>query len=131
MRVLKEINKICKKFLQSGVDVAYKTYVVNWKTVCHHFKEGGLGVRDVEICTKASITKHAAGDSPPPNGVRGRNCIMKDMFGRTIAYKSIQLSGVTPEGFYCVIVDEVILDDVQLFMEGGTLGDISSGETVV
>ncbi|KAF6173618.1 hypothetical protein GIB67_022977 [Kingdonia uniflora] len=75
--------------------------------------------------------KLAAGDLPPPNGARGRNCIMKDMFGKTITYKSIQLSGVAPEGFYHVIVDEVILNDVQLFMEGGTLGDISSGETVV
>ncbi|KAF6153194.1 hypothetical protein GIB67_016673 [Kingdonia uniflora] len=73
----------------------------------------------------------AAGYSLPPDGARGRKCIMKDMYGRTIAYKSIQLSGVAPEGFYRVIVDGVILDDVQLFMEGGTQGDISSGETVV
>ncbi|KAF6168764.1 hypothetical protein GIB67_012162 [Kingdonia uniflora] len=73
----------------------------------------------------------AARDSPPPDGVRGRNCIMKDMYSGTVAYGSIQFSGVAPEGFYRVIVDEVIHDDVQLFMEGGTLGDISSGEAVV
>ncbi|KAF6155144.1 hypothetical protein GIB67_019670 [Kingdonia uniflora] len=54
----------------------------------------------------------AAGDSLPPDGARGKNCIMKDMYGKTIAYKSIQLSGVAPEGFYRVIVDEVILNDV-------------------
>ncbi|KAF6147599.1 hypothetical protein GIB67_031590 [Kingdonia uniflora] len=75
--------------------------------------------------------KQATRDSPPPDGVRGRNCIIKDMYGGTIVYGSIQLSGVAPEGFYRVIVDEVIRDDVQLFMEGGTLGDISLGETVV
>ncbi|KAF6156513.1 hypothetical protein GIB67_011314 [Kingdonia uniflora] len=73
----------------------------------------------------------ATRDSPPPDRVRGRNCIMKDMYGRIVAYKSIQLSGVAPKGFYRVIVDEVIRDDVQLFMEGGTLGDISSGEIVI
>ncbi|KAF6138651.1 hypothetical protein GIB67_032545 [Kingdonia uniflora] len=39
-----------------------------------------------------------------------------------VAHGSIQLSGVAPEGFYRIIVDEVIRDDVQLFMEGGTLG---------
>ncbi|KAF6144129.1 hypothetical protein GIB67_004802 [Kingdonia uniflora] len=69
--------------------------------------------------------------SPPPDGVKGRNCIIKDMYGRTVAYESIQLSGVAPEGFYRIIVDEVIHDDVQLLMEGGTLGDISTGETVI
>ncbi|KAF6175769.1 hypothetical protein GIB67_035896 [Kingdonia uniflora] len=73
----------------------------------------------------------ATRDSPPLDGVRSRNCIMKDMYGRTVAYGSIQLSGVAPEGFYRVIVDEVIRDDVQLFMKGGTLGDISSGETII
>ncbi|KAF6144873.1 hypothetical protein GIB67_001884 [Kingdonia uniflora] len=44
-----------------------------------------------------------------------------------ISYGSIQLSGVAPEGFYRILVDEVIRDDVQLFMEDGTLDDISSG----
>ncbi|KAF6134661.1 hypothetical protein GIB67_002062 [Kingdonia uniflora] len=33
--------------------------------------------------------EQATGDSPPPDGVRGRNCIIKDVYGRTIAYKSI------------------------------------------
>ncbi|KAF6134536.1 hypothetical protein GIB67_028557 [Kingdonia uniflora] len=73
----------------------------------------------------------ATRDSPPPDGVRGRNCIMKYMYGGTVPYGSIQLSGVAPGGFYRVIVDEVIHDDVQLFMEGGTFGNISSGETVL
>ncbi|KAF6167479.1 hypothetical protein GIB67_031680 [Kingdonia uniflora] len=68
----------------------------------------------------------ATRDSPPPDGVRGINCIMKDMYGGTVAYGSIQLSGVAPEGFYRVIVDEVIRDDLQLFMEGGTLVDMKS-----
>ncbi|KAF6139829.1 hypothetical protein GIB67_009676, partial [Kingdonia uniflora] len=73
----------------------------------------------------------ATRDSPPTDGVRGRNCIMKDMYSETVAYESILLSGVAPEEFYRVIIDEVIHDDVQLFMEGSTLGDISSDETVV
>ncbi|KAF6167950.1 hypothetical protein GIB67_020520, partial [Kingdonia uniflora] len=50
--------------------------------------------------------KEATKDSSPPDGVRGINCIMKDMYGRTVAYGSIQLSGVAPEGFYRVIVDD-------------------------
>ncbi|KAF6177066.1 hypothetical protein GIB67_015941 [Kingdonia uniflora] len=50
--------------------------------------------------------------SPPPDGARGRSSIMKEIYSRTIAYKSIQLSGLAPEGFYRVIVDEVILDDM-------------------
>ncbi|KAF6151272.1 hypothetical protein GIB67_017136 [Kingdonia uniflora] len=54
----------------------------------------------------------ATRDSPPLDGVRGRNCIMKDMYGGTVAYESIQLSGVVPEGFYRVIVDALICDDV-------------------
>ncbi|KAF6173630.1 hypothetical protein GIB67_022989 [Kingdonia uniflora] len=64
------------------------------------------------------LTRPATRDSPLPDGARGRNCIMKDMYGRTVAFKIIQLSGVAPEGFYRVIVDEAIRDDVQLFMEG-------------
>ncbi|KAF6143304.1 hypothetical protein GIB67_039087 [Kingdonia uniflora] len=77
----------------------------------------------------ATINFMAAGDSSPPDGAKVRNCTMKDMYGITIAYKSIMLSGVAPEEFYSVLVDVVILDDVQLFMEGGTLGDISSDLT--
>ncbi|KAF6159270.1 hypothetical protein GIB67_032041 [Kingdonia uniflora] len=75
--------------------------------------------------------EEATRDSPSPDGVRGINCIMKDMYGETVTYESIQLSRVAPEGFYRVIVDEAIRDDVQLFMEGDTLGDISSGKAVV
>ncbi|KAF6177031.1 hypothetical protein GIB67_040929, partial [Kingdonia uniflora] len=31
----------------------------------------------------------ATRDSSPPDGVTGRNCIMKDMYGGTVAYGSI------------------------------------------
>ncbi|KAF6135674.1 hypothetical protein GIB67_028245 [Kingdonia uniflora] len=60
-----------------------------------------------------------------------KNCAWWMLDIGQVAYGSIQLSGVAPEGLYRFIVDEIIRNDVQLFMEGGTLGDISSGETVV
>ncbi|KAF6174435.1 hypothetical protein GIB67_024457 [Kingdonia uniflora] len=47
----------------------------------------------------------AARDLPPPDEARGINCIMKDMYGRTIAYKSIQLSGRLLKVFYYVIMN--------------------------
>ncbi|KAF6141121.1 hypothetical protein GIB67_006566 [Kingdonia uniflora] len=45
------------------------------------------------------IISQVAGDSPPPDGAKGRNCIMKDMYGITFAYKCIQLSGWLLKGF--------------------------------
>ncbi|KAF6150768.1 hypothetical protein GIB67_020851 [Kingdonia uniflora] len=81
-----------------------------------------LGKPRLQTAYKLTVTsrmQHATRDSPPTDGVRGRNCIMKDMYGGTVAYESILLSGVAPEEFYRVIIDEVIRDDVQLFMEGG------------
>ncbi|KAF6137436.1 hypothetical protein GIB67_009912 [Kingdonia uniflora] len=60
----------------------------------------------------ATVNFMAAGDSSSPDGARVRNCIMNDMYGKTIAYKRIQLSGVAPEEFYRVLVDVVIFDDV-------------------
>ncbi|KAF6145196.1 hypothetical protein GIB67_041391 [Kingdonia uniflora] len=72
----------------------------------HTYLSTGGNVDYANTLVKSIEVFKAAGDSPPPNGVRGRNYIMKDMFGRAIAYKSIQLSGVAPEGFYRVIVDE-------------------------
>ncbi|KAF6156996.1 hypothetical protein GIB67_039757, partial [Kingdonia uniflora] len=93
-----------------------------------------LGKPRLQTAYKLTVTsrmQHLTRDSPPTDGVRGRNYIMKDMYGGTVVYESILLSGVAPEEFYRVIIDEVIRDDVQLFMEGGTLGDISSDETIV
>ncbi|KAF6153158.1 hypothetical protein GIB67_031112 [Kingdonia uniflora] len=84
-----------------------------------------------EKSKKNQFADEATRDSSPPDGVRDRNYIMKDIYGGTVAYRSIQLSGVASKEFCHVIVDEVIHDNVQLFMEGGTLGDISSSETVV
>ncbi|KAF6146601.1 hypothetical protein GIB67_008887 [Kingdonia uniflora] len=74
-----------------------------------------LGKPRLQSAYKLIVTsrmQHATRDLPPTDGVRGRNCIMKDMYGGIVAYESILLSEVAPEEFYRVIIDEVIRDDV-------------------
>ncbi|KAF6136979.1 hypothetical protein GIB67_030743 [Kingdonia uniflora] len=67
---------------------------------------------------------------PPPESSSGNSCILKDMFGTNVAYGTMQFNTTAPEGFYSVIIDEVIRENVCLYVESRTLEDVSEGEAV-
>ncbi|KAF6176112.1 hypothetical protein GIB67_000206 [Kingdonia uniflora] len=67
---------------------------------------------------------------PPPESSSGNSYILKDMFGSNVAYGTVQFNTTTPEGFYSVIIDEVIRKEACLYVESRTLGDVSAGEAV-
>lgn len=46
--VLKETNKVCKSFLQSGQIYSKKSGLVSWDKLCCDKKEGGMGFRDID-----------------------------------------------------------------------------------
>ncbi|KAF6176142.1 hypothetical protein GIB67_023433 [Kingdonia uniflora] len=66
----------------------------------------------------------------PPESSSGNSCILKDMFGTNVAYRTVQFNAIAPEGFYSVIIDEVICEEACLYVESRTLGDVSAGEVV-
>ncbi|KAF6134242.1 hypothetical protein GIB67_010041 [Kingdonia uniflora] len=66
----------------------------------------------------------------PPESSSGNSCILKDMFGTNVAYRIVQFNTTTPEGFYRVIIDEVIREEACLNVESCTLGDVSASEIV-
>ncbi|KAF6158180.1 hypothetical protein GIB67_014974, partial [Kingdonia uniflora] len=45
---------------------------------------------------------------PPPESSSDNSCILKDMFGTHVAYRTVKFNITAPEGFYNVIIDEVI-----------------------
>ncbi|KAF6174358.1 hypothetical protein GIB67_027829, partial [Kingdonia uniflora] len=67
---------------------------------------------------------------PPPESSNDNSCILKDMFGTNVAYGTVQFNTIAPEGFYSVIIDEVIHEEACLYVESRTLGDVSAGEAV-
>ncbi|KAF6136700.1 hypothetical protein GIB67_018703 [Kingdonia uniflora] len=79
--------------LAQSEDMLKKAYNRQFETVSSQPSSTGLSQRTLLFLdlgflasNKETLTrKTAAGDSPPPDGVRGRNYIMKDMYGRTIA----------------------------------------------
>ncbi|XP_058733800.1 uncharacterized protein LOC131605468 [Vicia villosa] len=56
-KVLQEIKSIQSKFLWGGGDRDKSIHWVSWDTVCKSRKEGGLGVKDVEIMNVALLSK--------------------------------------------------------------------------
>ncbi|KAF6150276.1 hypothetical protein GIB67_033975, partial [Kingdonia uniflora] len=65
--------------------------------------------------------------SPPPlESSSGNSYMLKDMFGANVAYGTVQLNTTAPEGFYSVIIDEVICEEAYLYVESRTLGDVST-----
>ncbi|KAF6156403.1 hypothetical protein GIB67_031524 [Kingdonia uniflora] len=69
--------------------------------------------------------------SPPsPESSSDNLCILKDMFATNVAYGTVQFNTTAPEGFYSVIIDEVIRQEACLYVESRTLGDVSTGEVV-
>ncbi|KAF6172265.1 hypothetical protein GIB67_024887 [Kingdonia uniflora] len=67
---------------------------------------------------------------PPPELSSDNSCILKDMFGTNVAYGTVQFNTTTPEGFYNVIIDEVICKEACLYVKSCTLGDVSANEAV-
>ncbi|KAF6160182.1 hypothetical protein GIB67_016618 [Kingdonia uniflora] len=67
---------------------------------------------------------------PPPESSSDNSCILKDMFGTNVAYRTVQFNTTAPEGFYSVIIDEVICEEACLYAESRTLGDVSAGEVI-
>ncbi|XP_058732794.1 uncharacterized protein LOC131604367 [Vicia villosa] len=55
-KVLQDIKYIQSKFLWGGVDIDKPIHWVIWDTVCKSRKEGGLGVRNVEIMNVALLS---------------------------------------------------------------------------
>ncbi|KAF6170013.1 hypothetical protein GIB67_034405 [Kingdonia uniflora] len=62
----------------------------------------------------------------PPESSSGNSCILKDMFGINVSYGTVQFNTTAPDGFYCVIIDEVVREEVRLYVESRTLGDVSA-----
>ncbi|KAF6143803.1 hypothetical protein GIB67_016724 [Kingdonia uniflora] len=58
---------------------------------------------------------------PPPESSSGNSCILKDMFGTNVAYGTVEFNTTAPEGFYSVIIDEVIREEACLYVESRTL----------
>ncbi|KAF6139700.1 hypothetical protein GIB67_017344 [Kingdonia uniflora] len=80
-----------------------------------------------------SNLKRSAGrrcSPPPPESSSDNSCILKDMFGTNVAYETLLFNTTAPKGFYSVIIDEVIHEEVCLYVESCTLGDVSVGEVV-
>ncbi|KAF6158392.1 hypothetical protein GIB67_022472 [Kingdonia uniflora] len=49
---------ICRRFLWSGTDINRRTSLVSWESICHLIKEGGLGVKMLEVWNKAATLKN-------------------------------------------------------------------------
>ncbi|KAF6143428.1 hypothetical protein GIB67_029597 [Kingdonia uniflora] len=77
-----------------------------------------------------SISQGRRCSPPPPESLSGSSCILKDVFGTNVAYGIVQFNITAPEGFYSVIIDEVIRKEACLYVESRTLGDVSAGEVV-
>ncbi|KAL9680175.1 hypothetical protein QQ045_018053 [Rhodiola kirilowii] len=48
-QVLKAVNSICARFLWNGKVAGRGCHLFSWKTVCQDKKEGGLGIRNLEL----------------------------------------------------------------------------------
>jgi hypothetical protein len=57
MKVWREVVKIQRKFLWSGLADKNKTCWVKWEDICKPKKEGGLGVRDLRLVNISLLTK--------------------------------------------------------------------------
>ncbi|KAF6155226.1 hypothetical protein GIB67_019752 [Kingdonia uniflora] len=67
---------------------------------------------------------------PPPESSSDNSCILRYMFGTNVAYGTVHFNTTAPEGFYSVIIDEVIREEACLYVESRTLGDVSAGKVV-
>ncbi|KAL9671356.1 hypothetical protein QQ045_008924 [Rhodiola kirilowii] len=54
-KVLKVVNSICARFLWNGKAVGRGCHLISWKTMCRDKKEGGLGIRNIELMNDAMM----------------------------------------------------------------------------
>ena len=58
-RVINIVNSICRSFLWFGVQEVYKPGKVNWTEMRKPKKEGGLGIRNLQIWNVGAVGKIA------------------------------------------------------------------------
>ena len=56
-RAIKEVSKVLRNFLWSGVEMKSSGAEVSWEEVCLP-KDEGLGIKDIGVWNKASVAKH-------------------------------------------------------------------------
>lgn len=55
--VIKAIEKLCCSYLwSSGVDLVQGSKV-SWRLICQPKMKGGLGIKDLTVCSKAAIVR--------------------------------------------------------------------------
>ncbi|CAM8955612.1 unnamed protein product [Rhodiola kirilowii] len=54
-KVLKAINSICANFLWNGKSSGRGCHLLDWNTVCFEKKEGGLGIKNLDIMNDAMV----------------------------------------------------------------------------
>ncbi|KAL9689317.1 hypothetical protein QQ045_009701 [Rhodiola kirilowii] len=54
-KVLKAINSICANFLWSGKSTRKGCHLIDWNSVCSEKKEGGLGIKNLDIMNDAMV----------------------------------------------------------------------------
>ncbi|KAL9663301.1 hypothetical protein QQ045_028141 [Rhodiola kirilowii] len=54
-KVLKAINSICANFLWSGKSTRKGCHLLDWNSVCSEKKEGGLGIKNLDIMNDAMV----------------------------------------------------------------------------
>ncbi|KAF6140228.1 hypothetical protein GIB67_000276 [Kingdonia uniflora] len=90
-----------------------------------------LAQRSTSSVSSGEVQSAGRRCSPPPSeSLNDNSGILKDMFGTNVAYGTVQFNTTAPEGFYSVIIDEVIYEEACLYVESRTLGDVSAGEAV-
>ncbi|KAL2929855.1 hypothetical protein RDABS01_035265 [Bienertia sinuspersici] len=55
--VLKEVNRICRRFLWEGHMNGQKPGYVAWEKVCNSKTEGGLGIKDIALWNTIAVAK--------------------------------------------------------------------------
>ncbi|KAL9670184.1 hypothetical protein QQ045_007735 [Rhodiola kirilowii] len=54
-KVLKAVNSICANFLWSGKSTGRGCHLLDWSSVCSGKKEGGLGIKNLDIMNDAMV----------------------------------------------------------------------------
>jgi hypothetical protein len=57
-KILKDINHRFNRFLWNGNESSYAKAKVAWSDLCYPKKEGGLGLKDLDVWNKSSMMRH-------------------------------------------------------------------------
>ena len=55
--VLKKIMAIQRNFLRGSIEIKQKRTLVDWEMICRPKRDGGLGLRDLEVMNKVLSSK--------------------------------------------------------------------------